>query len=115
MSDPGRDNIAGTADDPLYQSERYGDFSYNMAVENGDYEVTLKFAEVFFTTAGQRVFSVSLEGKMVISNLDLVAEVGPLAAYDVAFPVTVADGVLNIAFHSVVNNAKINAIKVVAK
>jgi prolyl-tRNA synthetase len=107
--------IAGTEDDALYQSDRYGNFSYAIPLASGDYEVTLKFAEIFFTSVAQRVFNFSLEGKMVISNLDLVAKVGPRMAFDVALPVTVTDGVLNIGFHSMVNNAKVSAIKVVPK
>jgi Malectin domain len=35
--------IAGTSDDVLYQSERFGDFSYAIPVAHGDYLVTLKF------------------------------------------------------------------------
>jgi hypothetical protein len=104
--------IAGTADDRLYQSERYGDFSYAIPVANGDYLVTLKFAEIYWSQVGQRVFNVSMEGKVVLSNLDLVAKVGPKAAYDVTLPITVTDGVLTIGFQSVVNNAKVSAIKV---
>jgi hypothetical protein len=107
--------IAGTEDDRLYQSERYGDFSYNVPMDNGDYEVTLKFAEITVTGVGQRVFNVLIEGQTVLSNLDLVAKVGPNTAYDVVVPVTVADGVLNIAFQRVINAPKINAIKIVAK
>ena len=107
--------IAGTTDDPLYQSERYGDFSYAIPVENGDYLVTLKFAEIYWTQPGQRVFDVLLEGVKVIKNLDLVAKVGPKAAYDVTLPVQVTDGKLNIAFRSVVDCAKVNAIVVQAK
>jgi hypothetical protein len=107
--------IAGTEDDRLYQSERYGNFSYTMPVANGEYEVTLKFAEIYFTSVGQRVFNVLIEGKTVISKLDLVAQVGSKVAYDVVVPVTVADGVLNLAFQSVVNNAKVSALKVTAK
>jgi hypothetical protein len=104
--------IAGTTDDRLYQSERYGNFSYAIPVDNGDYLVTLKFAEIYWLQVGQRVFNVSVEGKVVVSNLDLVAKVGPKAAYDVTLPVTVTDGVLTIGFQSVVNNAKVNAIMV---
>jgi len=58
---------------------------------------------------------VSIEGKTVISKLDLVAKVGPKTAYDVTVPVTVTDGVLNISFQSVVNNAKVSAIKLTVK
>jgi hypothetical protein len=106
--------IAGTTDDPLYQSERFGDFSYAIPVENGDYLVTLKFAEIYWTQPGQRIFNVLMEGVTVISKLDLVAKVGPNAAYDVTIPVHVTDGKLNIKFKSVVDYAKVSAIMVQA-
>jgi hypothetical protein len=107
--------ITGTVDDRLYQSERYGDFSYNIPLESGDYEVTLKFAEITVTGVGQQIFNVLIEGTTVLSNLDLVAKVGANVAYDVIIPATVVDGVLNIAFQRVINAPKINAIKVTAK
>jgi Malectin domain len=107
--------IAGTTDDRLYQSERWGDFSYAIPVANGDYLVTLKFAEIFWTQPGQRVFNVLLEGVTVISKLDVVAKVGPDKAYDVTLPVHVTDGHLNLKFKSVVDNAKVSAILVQAK
>jgi hypothetical protein len=107
--------IAGTRDDPLYQSERYGDFSYAIPIANGDYLVTLKFAEIYWTEPGRRVFNVKIERVKVISGLDVVAKVGPKAAYDVTLPVHVTDGKLNIAFRSVVDYAKVSAIMVQAK
>ena len=107
--------IAGTTDDRLYQSERFGDISYAIPVENGDYLVTLKFAEIYWTQAGQRLFNVLIEGVKVISKLDLVAKVGPDTAYDVTVPVHVTDGQLNIKFQSVVDYAKVSAIMVQAK
>jgi hypothetical protein len=106
--------IAGTTDDPLYQSERWGDFSYAIPVENGDYLVTLKFAEMYWTQPGQCVFNVLLEGVKVVSNLDVVAKVGPNTAYDVTLPVHVTDGQLDIKFRSVVDYAMVNAIMVQA-
>ena len=102
--------IAGTTDDRLYQTSRYGNFSYAIPVPNGDYLVTLKFTEVSYTKVGQRVFDVLMEGAEVLNNLDLVDEVGPKVAYDVTLPVHVTDGVLNIGFRSVVNSAKVNGI-----
>jgi hypothetical protein len=107
--------IAGTTDDPLYQSERYGNFSYAIPVANGDYLVTLKFAEIYWTQSGKRVFNVLLEGVKVISHLDLVAKVGANTAYNVTLPVSVKDGKLNIKFQSVVDYAKVSAILVQAK
>ncbi|WP_226163610.1 malectin domain-containing carbohydrate-binding protein, partial [Hymenobacter terricola] len=71
--------IAGTTDDALYQTERYGTngaMSYALAVPNGTYTVTLHFAELYWTAAGQRVFDVSLEGTPVLSRYDIFRKAG---------------------------------------
>ena len=105
--------IAGTDDGPLYQSERYGNFSYNIPVPNGSYLVTLKFAEIYpYAHSGSRIFDVTIEGRKVISNLDLVAKVGKNRAYEFTTPVTVTDGTLNIDFYAAMRDAKVNAILV---
>ena len=57
--------IANTVDDTLYQSERYWNASgggYRFDVPNGQYQVDLKFAEIYQTAAGRRVFDVVIEG-----------------------------------------------------
>jgi hypothetical protein len=106
------DNISGTADDVLYRSERFGNFSYNIPVDNGSYDVHLKFAEVYFTESNKRVFDVRMEGNLVINDLDIYAQVGHDARYDETHAVDVTDGVLNIQLISVKNNAKICAIDI---
>jgi hypothetical protein len=105
--------IANTSDSILYQTVRYGDFSYNLSVPNGTYNVTLKFAEVYFTSAGQRVFNVSINGQTVLSNMDIVAKAGAgQKALDQTFPVTVQNGSLTVQFTSIVNYAMVSAIQV---
>ncbi|TNC74607.1 Ig-like domain-containing protein [Rubellimicrobium roseum] len=105
--------IAGTVDDALYQTERFGNFTYAVPVENGTYEVTLKFAEIFFSAAGQRVFDVAAEGQVVINDLDIwSAAGGKNIAYDVPVTVQVSDGVLNLQFINGIENAKVNAIEI---
>lgn len=111
-------SIGGTVDDPLYQSERWsaGGLFYDIPLAPGDYQVTLRFAEIYHTEPGKRVFDAKIEGKLdpKLDDVDLVKLVGPRAAYDVAVPVTVgADGVLDIDVTASVDNPKINAIKVV--
>ncbi len=126
--------INDTDDDPLYRTERYGqNFSYDVPLENGTYEVTLKFAEIYQgvapsdspdssgpedgTNENDRVFDVTVEDQEVIENKDLYAEVGPLNATDETYTVDVTDGELNVAFpwdSDNYDNAKISAIKVVA-
>ncbi len=112
--------IASTVNDALYQTERYGNFSYNFPVTNGAYVVELHFAEIYFGLSGggsgggvgSRVFNVSIEGTPALTNFDIFAEAGPANALIKTFPITVTDGTLNIQFTNVVNNAKVSAIAI---
>jgi hypothetical protein len=80
-----QDNVSGGA---LYQSERYGAFSYEIPVTaNGIYTIKLHFAEIYQTSAGARSFSVAVEGTTVISGLDLFSEAG----HDTGYTETFAD------------------------
>jgi hypothetical protein len=107
------DPIDNTEDDPLYQSERYGNFSYKFDVPNGQYDVVLHFAEIYWQAAGQRSFDVKIEGVSVLNDYDIVAAVGSDVAVTQTFPgVVVTDGQLNIDFITVVNNAKVSAVSV---
>jgi hypothetical protein len=105
--------IGNTVDDPLYNTERYGNFSYSLTVPNGTYAVTLYFAELYWTSAGKRVFNVTAEGQTIISNLDIWAQVGANNALAITNQVIVSDGVLNLNFITVADNAKVSAIQVV--
>lgn len=103
--------IGNTEDDALYQSERFGNFAYNISLPNGDYWVTLKFAEIYYSgSRGSRIFDVFLQENRVISSLDLYAIVGKNNAYDVTLPASVINGVLNIRFQTIAGNAKVNGI-----
>ena len=109
-----RHAIAQTEDDLLYQSEYYGqDFSYDAAVANGNYDVTLKFAEIYFSAAGKRVFDVTIEDQLVLDDFDIFAEAGGKnIALDRTFTVEVTDGNIDLDFLGSVNNAKISAIEI---
>jgi hypothetical protein len=114
--------ITGTDDDELYKSERFTvNLDYAIPVENGDLEVDLHFAEIFwgapgagsgFGASGQRIFNVSAEGNLVVANLDIFDTVGAEAALVLTVPVTVADGELNLDFTASVDQAKISAINI---
>jgi Malectin domain/Chitobiase/beta-hexosaminidase C-terminal domain len=93
--------IANTPDPKLYQTERYGNFSYQFAVPNGSYNVVLKFAETYWTKTGQRIFNVSINGAPVLTNFDITAAAGAvLTAIDKTFPVTVTNNRITIQFTS---------------
>ncbi len=107
------DPIAGTEDDGLFQSERYGQYSYEVPVSSATYDVELYFNELYQTTAGTRSFSVTVEGQEVFSNLDLFATSGHDTAYKrVIHNVSVDDGNLTIALTSSVDNATISGFAV---
>jgi hypothetical protein len=91
--------ITGTADPKLYQTERWGDFTYQFTVPNGTYNVTLKFAEIYWTSAGQRKFNVAINGSPVLTNFDIIAAVGAAnAAIDKNFVTVTTTGSITIQF-----------------
>lgn len=113
--------IAGTEDDILYQSERYdtspsgADLEYAFAAANGNYEVKLHFAETWgqITAAGQRVFDVYAEESLAIEGLDIFARAGANTALTLVFPVTVTDGQINLRFdHLDLQNPKVCGIEI---
>src|SRR5581483_3770784 len=70
--------ISSTATPPLYQTERYnaGVLEYRFSVPNGKYNLTLKFAEIYFNSAGQRVFNIAIDGTQLEANFDIFAAAG---------------------------------------
>jgi hypothetical protein len=91
--------IANTNAVPVYQSCRWGSFGYTLSVPNGNYNVTLKFAELAFGSPGQRLFNVFINGSQVLSDFDIVAQAGgPYIALDRSFPVYVGNGQITIQF-----------------
>jgi uncharacterized repeat protein (TIGR02543 family) len=89
--------ISGTDDDPIYQTERWGNSSYAISgLPQGNYNVVLKFAETYWNAAARRIFDVVIEDQVAIDNLDIFAQVGFNHAYDVTRSVTLNDGTLNV-------------------
>ncbi|WP_323174224.1 malectin domain-containing carbohydrate-binding protein [Natrialba sp. PRR66] len=108
------DSIAGTDDDDLYRSERYGEFSYDIELAAGTYDVELHFAETYWEASGDRVFDVLVAGTEAVADLDIYAEVGHDAALVRTISgVDVSGGTLTISATGDVDNAVINAIRVV--
>lgn len=95
----------------IYQSERYGNFSYAFPVPSGIYQVKLYFSEIYHTSAGARVFNVKSEGMTVLNNYDIFKDVGANAVVK-SFSQPVSDGALNLSFETVTDNAKVSAIEI---
>jgi hypothetical protein len=108
--------ITNTLDPTLYETSRYGSsFSYAISAPAGKYLVTLKFAELYWTAAGGRVFNVAINGTGVLSNFDIFKTAGAaFKAVDVTFNVT-SSGTITIQFTTgSAGNPLVNAIQVVA-
>lgn len=91
--------IAGTEEDRIYQSVRYNLSAYRLPVANGACKVTLKFCEPHYAETGKRVFDVILQGKTVLSNLDIFGRVGKDRALDLVYEnAVVTNGWLDIEF-----------------
>jgi subtilisin family serine protease len=90
--------VTGTDQPELYRTCRYGAFTYSFTVPNGNYVVTLKFCEPSRFGVGARVFNVSINDAPVLTDFDIFAQAGSLAALDRSIPVSVSNGVIVIKF-----------------
>ncbi len=120
--------IFSTDSDVIYQTERFdtgmSGLVYNIPVPgDGNYNVTLHFAEIFFGApgggselggAGQRIFSMDIEGgQATVADLDIYAEVGAATALVYTFEdISVTDGSLEISMTSSVREGKLSGIEV---
>jgi hypothetical protein len=107
--------INGADDQSVYRSERYDavGFTYNIPVpEPATYKVVLHFAEIFWMVTDARVFDVSIEGNVMLSDLDIYARVGGFTKLVEEFDVAVNDGFLTIEFRSKKDSAKVSGIEV---
>ncbi len=108
--------VTNTNDSLLYQSERYGTpFTYSFDVPAGNYQVTLKFAELFWEAAGARVFDVFINGSMVLDDFDVYAASGTsLRAESRVFDnITPSGGKITVQFGPAsADNAQVCAIQI---
>ncbi|KAL3856767.1 hypothetical protein ACJMK2_011487 [Sinanodonta woodiana] len=87
-------------DQILYQTERYhvSKFGYDIPLKgDGDYVLVLKFCEVWFTAPNQKVFDISVNGEIVISELDIFSKVGRGVAHDEYVQFSIHKGTLKMS------------------
>lgn len=108
--------ITGTADAPLFQTERWNTPHLTYAwtgLANGTYTVTVNLAEVYFSSSGQRVMSIAMQGAPAFSAIDIFKEVGSYAADVKTAAAIVTNGTLTIDMTATVNNPKCGSIAIV--
>ncbi|GGB94662.1 hypothetical protein GCM10011325_22530 [Dyadobacter sediminis] len=98
-------DILNTTDDELYRSGRSSrEFVYRMPVPDGEYNVVLHFAEIWFGAPGgrkgKRRFNVNINDVRKLEEFDITAQAGgAMTATQVTIPVTITSGVINIRFY----------------
>jgi len=116
--DRGDLDIGGTNSPKIYQTERYSMTAYKFIVPNSKYIVRLHFAETYegITGEGQRVFSVTINGKTVLENFDVRKEGGgshkPVVREFKG--VTVTNKEMVVGFVSNIQNPEINGIEILS-
>ena len=71
-------SAANSAPAAVYQTGRYGAFSYSVPglTPNTNYTVRLHFAETYWNAAGQRIQNITINGAAALSNFDIFAAAG---------------------------------------
>ncbi|MDQ2873434.1 MAG: malectin, partial [Actinomycetota bacterium] len=110
--------VTNPAPQAAYQSNRFGNFTYALPglTAGANYTVRLHFAEEYWTTAGSRTFNVSINGKQVLTNFDILATAGAeFKAVVEQFTIPASSsGQITIQFTTVKDNAQVNAIEVLS-
>jgi hypothetical protein len=113
--------VQASHDPDLYRTERYGNFSYNIPVAPGLYDVAIHLAETYWRPQGQagggigsRVFDIFCNGVALARGLDIFKEVGANRELVERFQHLRpnAQGKLSLSFVPVRNYASVYAIEV---
>ena len=109
------ETIQADTDAEIYQTERWNKYlAYAIPVESGkDYEITLKFAEIYFSTGSSRFFDVHVEGQLFLDDFDVLSAAGGRnIALDTSIVVTAIENNISIEFTASRDNAAIKGIEV---
>lgn len=104
-----------TDQDGIYQTERYGkQFSYVFTgLPPGPARLKLGFCENKFTLAGERIFTISVNGRLVFDHFDILLHGRPLEAVVKTTAISIpADQPLRVEFRAHRDNAKVNLLKI---
>jgi len=108
--------VLDPAPQQVYQSLRFGNFTYTIpgSVAGSSHRVRLHFAETFWTTVGQRLFNVNINGARVLTDYDIVAAAGGARKAVVEEFTVPADsnGQYVISFSTVRDNAAVSGIEI---
>ena len=100
----------------VYQTGRDGNFTYTVPsfTAGSSHTVRLHFAETFWTSAGSRIFNVTINGTRVLTNFDIFATAGAMnkAVIEQFTASANANGQIVIQFTTVKDNSLVNGIEI---
>lgn len=115
-------HIWRTQDPIVYRNSRQGDFTYNIPLRPGTYELRLHFTESFYGPEnaggggeGSRIMTVTANGRPLLRDFDVLADSGGDRTADVRVVPDIspaADGQLHLSFNSVNGSAMLSAIEI---
>ena len=110
------DGTLDTAGQAVYQSNRYGNFTYTLGgfTAGSQHMVKLHFAETWWSAPNSRLFNVTLNGNQVLTNYDILGAAGAeyKARVETFSTVANASGQIAIQFTTVKDNAQVNGIEI---
>jgi glucose/arabinose dehydrogenase len=108
------EDIAYTDNDALYSTYRYGQFTYEIPLPKGDYEIYLYFAEINVAAAKERIFSITIQEKVVFNKIDLflLGQKKNYVSVKLESVAQVVDGILRIGLVKFVNQPIMSALEV---
>jgi fibronectin type 3 domain-containing protein len=108
--------VTNAAPASVYQSNRFGTFSYTFTgLKTGSqYTIRSHFAETYWTAAGSRVFNILVNGQPAKSNFDIFAAAGGKnIATTLDLPATAQNGQITVLFQTVKDNALVSGLEVI--
>lgn len=115
-------HIWRTQDPIIYRTSRQGDFSYNIPLKPGVYELRLHFAETLYGPEnsggggeGSRTMTVTANGETVLQDFDVLADAGGERTAEVKVfhdMSPASDGQLHLSFSGRAGTAMISAIEI---
>jgi hypothetical protein len=111
--------VNNPAPQSVYQSERYGNMTYtcNSLTRGKNYLVWLHFAELYWTSSGNRRFNVAINNTTVLSNFDIYAAAGAAKKAIIReFTATAnSNGAIVINLTTITNNAQVCGIEIISQ
>lgn len=97
----------------IYQSERWGKYvAYVLPTVSGStYKLTVKLAELYFSTAKSRLFDMYIDGVQVMKNVDKYALANAkFAAVDTSFDFIAKKATVKVEFLASKDNVSVNGL-----